>query len=98
MPSAAYGGRLAGALLLGFVTLVIAFVVFVFLLPYLMPLALGILILVVLFLVIWGVIYGAIIIGVAMYYFFKPTKTSRKDRGYSISKAREAGKRQKGKH
>lgn len=97
MPGAAYAGRLAGAVLLGLVTLVIAFVVFVFLLPYLIPLALGAGFLVLILLGIWGVTYMAAVVGAALYYIFRPMKVSRKDRGYSIDKAKEAGKRQKGK-
>jgi membrane protein implicated in regulation of membrane protease activity len=97
MPGLGYAGRLAGAALLGLVTLVIAFVVFVFLLPYIIPLALGTVFLVVIFLALWGLTYVAMIIGAVIYYFFRPMKVSREDKGYSISKAKESGKREKGK-
>jgi membrane protein implicated in regulation of membrane protease activity len=97
MPGAAYAGRLAGAVLLGLVTLVMAFVIFVFLLPYLIPMALGAGLLVLVLLAIWGITYLAAVIGAALYYIFRPMKVSREDKGYSIEKAREAGKRQKGK-
>jgi hypothetical protein len=97
MAGLGYAGRLAGAALLGIVTLVVAFVVFVFLLPYIIPLALGTVFLVVIFLALWGLTYLAMIIGAVIYYFFRPMEVSRKDKGYSIGKAEEAGKRQKGK-
>ncbi len=97
MPGAAYGGRLAGAFLLGLVALVIAFVIFTFALPYLLALALGTMLLVSVFVAIWAAVYGAMFIGAAIYYFFRPMKVSREDKGYSISKAKESGKRQKGK-
>ena len=97
MPDKAYAGRLAGALLLGLVTLVAAFLTFVFLLPYLLPLTLGTALLAVIFLALWGITYLAMIVGAAIYYFFRPMRVSRRDKGYSISQSREAGKRQKGK-
>lgn len=95
MPGAGYVGRLAGAALLGLVTLAIAFIIFVFLLPYLLPLALGVILLVVIFLIIWAVLYAAVFVGVALYYLFKPMKVSRQDKGYTIDKAKEAGRREK---
>jgi membrane protein implicated in regulation of membrane protease activity len=97
MPDKAYAGRLAGAVLLGLVTLVVAFIAFVFLLPYLLPLALGTALLALILLALWGITYAAAVIGAMIYYFFRPMRVSRKDKGYSIAKAEEAGKRQKGK-
>jgi membrane protein implicated in regulation of membrane protease activity len=97
MPGAGYFGRMAGAALLGLVTLVAAFVIFTFLLPYLIPLALGTLFLVLVFLAIWGITYAAVFVGVFIYYLFRPMKVSREDKGYSIEKAKESGKREKGK-
>lgn len=97
MPGTAYAGRLAGAVLLGLVTLVFAFIAFVFLLPYLLPMALGLGFLAVIFLSIWGIAYAAAILGAMIYYLFRPMRVSRRDKGYSISKAREAGRRQKSK-
>ena len=89
-------GRLTGAALLGFVTLVIAFVIFTFALPYLIPLAFGTFILVLIFLAIWGITYVAIFLGVALFYLFKPMKVEKREKGYSIEKSKEAGRRQKG--
>jgi hypothetical protein len=97
MPGAAYAGRLAGAVTLGIVTLIVAFVIFTFLLPYLIPLALGTIFLVIAFLALWGITYAAAVIGAMIYYFFKPMKVSREDKGYSIAKTKEAGRREKGK-
>ncbi len=96
MPDKAYAGRLAGALLLGLVTLVVAFLAFVFMLPYLLPLALGTALLAMVFLAIWGIAYMAMIVGAAIYYFFRPMRVSREDKGYTIAKAKEAGRREKG--
>jgi hypothetical protein len=103
MPGRAYAGRLAGAVLLGLVTFVIAFLIFVFTLPYLIPMApvvipfvTGTMALVLILLVIWGVTYAAAIVGAMIYYFFRPMEVSRKDKGYSIAKTKEAGRREKG--
>lgn len=89
--------RLTGAFLLGIVALIIAGFIFLFLLPFIIPLALGLIIVVLVFVLIWAVVYVAMVIGVAIYYFFRPMKFEKKDRGYSIAKAEEAGKREKGK-
>jgi len=92
-----YFFRLAGAFLLGIVALIFAGIAFLFLLPFIVPLALGTLILVLVFIFIWGIVYVAMVIGVAIYYFFKPMEFERKDKGYTIAKAEESGKREKGK-
>ena len=98
MPDAGYFGRMGGALLLGLLALAIAFIIFVFLLPYIIPLALGLLFVVLIFIVVWAVVWIAIAVGVGIYYFVRhPTEWSREDKGYIIRKAREAGRRQKGK-
>ncbi|MEE9322919.1 MAG: hypothetical protein V3U72_00080 [Candidatus Aenigmarchaeota archaeon] len=97
MAEKGYFLRLTGAFLLGIVALVFAGLAFLFLLPLLVPLAFGSLILVMVFIFIWGVIYIAMVIGVAIYYFFKPMRVEKVDKGYSIAKAEEAGKREKGK-
>ena len=96
MPGAGYFGRIAGAAALGFFTLVVAFLIFVFLLPYLIPLALGTFLLLAIFLVIWGVTFVSAFVGVVIYYFFRPMKVSKQDKGYSIEKSKESGKREKG--
>lgn len=97
MPGAGYTGRLAGAGLIGLVTLVAAFVIFTFLLPFIIPLALGTLFLVSVFLAIWGIAYAAVFVGVFIYYLFRPMEVSKQDKGYSIEKAKEAGRREKSK-
>ena len=89
--------RLAGAFLLGIVALIIAGLAFLFLLPLLIPLALGAFILALVFILIWAVVYVAMVIGVAIYYFFRPMTFEKKDKDYTIAKAKEAGRRQKGK-
>ncbi|NIO23181.1 MAG: hypothetical protein GTN38_04115 [Candidatus Aenigmarchaeota archaeon] len=89
--------RLTGAFLLGIVALIFAGFVFLFLLPFLVLPALGALVVVLVFILIWAVVYVAMVIGVGIYYFFKPMRFEEKDRGYSIAKAEEAGKREKGK-
>ena len=96
MPEKRYFLRMTGAFLLGIVALLVAGLVFLFLLPVLLPLAFGTLILVAIFLVVWAAVYVAMVIGVGIYYFFKPMKFEKKDKDYSIAKAEESGKREKG--
>lgn len=96
MPEKRYFLRLTGAFLLGIVALLVAGLVFLFLLPVLLPLALGVFLIVAVFMVIWAVVYVAMVIGVGIYYFFRPMKFEKKDKDYSIAKAEEAGKREKG--
>jgi membrane protein implicated in regulation of membrane protease activity len=96
MPEKRYFLRIAGAFLLGIFALVIAGIVFLLALPVLLPLALGGLVIALVFVLIWAIAYVAMVIGVAIYYFFKPMTYERKDRGYTIRKAKEAGRREKG--
>lgn len=96
MPEKRYFLRLTGAFLLGIVALLVAGLVFLFLLPVLLPLAIGAFIIISVFLVIWAAVYVAMVIGVGIYYFFKPMKFEKKDKDYSIAKTKEAGKRDKG--
>jgi membrane protein implicated in regulation of membrane protease activity len=96
MAEKGYFLRLTGAFLLGVVALIIAGLVFFLLLPVLIPLALGAFLIVAVFIAIWAGVYVAMVVGVAIYYFFKPMKFEKKDKGYSIAKAKEAGKREKG--
>lgn len=98
MPEKKYFARLGGALLLGLFALAIAFIIFVFLLPYIIPLALGALFIVLIFIAVWAVVYAAMVVGVGIYYFVRhPMKWEKEDKGYTIDKSREAGRRQKGK-
>jgi len=98
MPDKRYFLRLTGAFLLGIIALIIAGIAFFLLLPVLIPLALGALILAGVFIAIWAIVYVAMFIGVAIYYALTTsTEWVKKDKGYSIAKAKEAGKREKGK-
>jgi hypothetical protein len=96
MPTKKFFVKLAGAALLGAVSLLIAGIIFLLLLPYLLWIALGTILLIVVFLVIWGAVYACIYVGTAIYYVFKPMKVSKKKKGYSVAKAKEAGRRRKG--
>lgn len=96
MPEKKYFARLGGALLLGLLALAIAFIIFVFLLPYIIPLAMGTLLIILIFIVVWIVVYVAIVVGVGIYYFVKhPMKWEKEDKGYTIEKAEESGRREK---
>jgi membrane protein implicated in regulation of membrane protease activity len=97
MPEGRYFLRLGGAFVLGIIAIIIAVILFFLFLPWILAFAVGTIMLVFVLIVIWVIVYAAIFIGVAIYYFFKPMKVEKKDKGYSISKAKEAGKRQKGK-
>jgi len=95
MPEKRYFLKLTGAFLLGIIALVIAGIIFILIYPYLLVAAFGMFLLLVIFLAIWAAVYIAMVIGVTIYYLFKPMKVSKK-KGYSITRAREAGRRQKG--
>ncbi len=97
MPEKKYFLRLGGAFLLGAVALILAGLAFVVLLPYIIIAGITGLLLLVLFIAIWAFIYIAMVIGVGVYYLFKPMKVSEKKGRYTISSAREAGRRSKGK-
>lgn len=103
MPDLGYFGKLTGAALLGLVTLLLAAVAVFLLLPYivplfsvLMPFVQGVMLIIAAVLVIWAGLYVSAFIGVFIYYIFKPMKVEKKEKGYSISGAREAGRREKG--
>ena len=99
MPEGRYFFKLAGAALLGIVALAIAGILFVLTLPFWFALAVGVFaafILLGILLAIWAAVYMAMFIGVAIYYVFKPMKVSKKKKGYTVARAREAGRRQKG--
>ncbi len=97
MPGAGYFAGIIGAIILGLITLVVAGVIFFLALPYLAIIFVGGFMLLLAFLMIFMITYAALFIGVAIYYaVMHPMRVEKKDKGYSISKAREAGKRQKG--
>ena len=57
----------------------------------------GALLFVVAVVIIWIVLYVCAVIGVAVYYIFKPMQVSKKPGTYGLDKVKEAGKREKGK-
>jgi membrane protein implicated in regulation of membrane protease activity len=98
MPERRYFLRLGGAFFLGLFALAVAFIIFVFLLPYILLIAMGTLIIAAVFIAIWAIVYVAMVVGVAIYYFVRhPMKWEKEDKGYAIEKAKEAGRREKGK-
>lgn len=97
MPEKTYFLKLGGVLLLGLIALLIAFLLFIILLPLIVVTALGVILLAIVFIIIWAVIYIAMVIGAAIYYFFKPMEVSKKDKKYSVAKTKESGMREKGK-
>ena len=98
MPDKKYFAGLFGAFLLGLIALILAALAFIFILPLFVPLAvvfaMGI-VAVYVFIIVWGIFYFCMYIGVFLYYLGKPMKV-KKEGSYRISKAKEAGKRQKG--
>jgi len=102
VPPSKYFLKLGGAFLFGLVVTVIAAIVFVLGLPYILPflqsMATGIyyvLLAILIFVLIWAVVFGLAFLGVFIYYLFKPMKVSERPKGYTIKKAKEAGRRQK---
>ena len=103
MPNLGYFGKLTGAALLGFVTLLLAAVAVFLLLPYiiplfsvLMPFIQGVMLIIAAVLIVWMAVYISAFIGIFIYYIFRPMKVEKKEKGYSILGAREAGRREKG--
>ena len=103
MPEAAYFMKMTGAMVLGIVTLALSIVLALIVSPYIVPLLevlfpyLGGFVLVILSIVIvWAVLFLCAMLGVFIYYFFKPMKVNTKSKGYSMN-AKESGRRQKGK-
>ena len=102
MPGAGYFARMSGAVLFGLLALAIAFIALTFILPIVLPLIINFafwgFLLFLVFVALWGIVYLSLVVGIAIYYFVKhPMEWEKKDRGYSIDKTKEAGKRQKGK-
>ena len=103
MPDLGYFGKLTGAVVLGLVTLLLSALAVLVLLPYLIPLLsvllpflAGASLMVFAVLIIWTAVYISALIGIFIYYIFKPMNVKKRGKGYSISGAREAGKRRKG--
>lgn len=102
MPPPRYFLRLGGVFLFGLVVTIIAVVVFVLGLPFILPvlqsMATGIfyvLLVIIIFMVIWAAAFAFTFLGLFIYYLFKPMKVSERPKGYTIEKAKEAGRRQK---
>ncbi len=102
MPPPKYFLKLGGAFLFGLVVTLVAVIVFVLGLPYILPflrsMATGIcciLLAILIFMLIWAAVFGFTFLGVFIYYLFKPMKVSERPKGYTIKKAKEAGRRQK---
>ena len=102
MPPPRYFLRLGGAFLFGLVVTIIAAIVFVlghpYILPFLQSMATGIyyvLLVIFIFMLIWAAAFAFTFLGVFIYYLFKPMKVSERPKGYTIEKAKEAGRRQK---
>jgi len=97
MPNKWYIPKLAGLFLIGVVSLVIAAILFIMVSPILIPIAFGAFFFVLVFLAIWVFVYLCILIGAMVYFFFRPMQWEKEDKGYSLSKEKESGMRQKGK-
>ena len=102
MPPLKYFLKLGGAFVFGLVVTLIAVIVFVLGLPYILPflqsMATGIyyvLLAILIFMLIWATVFAFTFLGVFIYYLFKPMKVSERPKGYTIEKAKEAGRRQK---
>lgn len=97
MPEKKYFLKMGEFFAFGLLALAVAFILFVFLLPYLLLIAIGAFMIIAVFIAIWAVVYVAMIVGVGIYYFFKhPMEWEKVDKDYTIEKAEEAGRRQKG--
>jgi predicted membrane protein len=102
VPPPGYFSKLGGAFLFGLVVTLIAVIVFVLGLPYILPFLQSIvtgfyyvLFAILIFMVIWAAVFALTFLGVFIYYLFKPMKVSERPKGYTIKKAKEAGRRQK---
>jgi len=104
MPGKKYFLNLTGAVLLGIVTLVVAAVAVLLMLPLIMPFfaamlpfIAGALLVIVAIVVVWMLLYAAATVGVAVYYALAhPMQVNRESPPYDIGKVSESGLRQKG--
>ena len=94
---------MGGAVLLGLAVLAAAVVIFILAMPYILPFFMAMLpgmivvaVAIIAIIVIWAVLYFAALIGIAIITFFKnPAHVSNVDKGYTIGKSKEAGRREK---
>ena len=94
---------MGGAILLGLVTLIAAFIAVVLLAPFiipfialLFPFLVGAFLIAAAVFVVWAMLYVLALIGTVVYYFFRPMQVSKEPGKYSLGKVREAGMREKG--
>jgi len=97
MPGPAYLFRLNILVVFGIISLIISAFIFWLFLPVLIKLFAYTVIILGIFVVLWLLVYAAMILGAAVYYIFKPMELAKEEKKYSISKAVESGRRQKGK-
>ncbi len=98
MPTGKYLAKLAGAFAIGLASLVLAGVLFFFLIPLIVPVAFGSLFLIAVFIALWVIVYVSMIIGTAIVYLFRPMEISGEKKKYTMKemRIREAGRREKG--
>ncbi len=98
MPEKRYFVKLFGLFVIGILSLILAGIIFFFLMPLLIPLAillsLGVIALL-LFVLLWVFIYFMMFLATALYYLSKPMQVKQAG-SYTIKRAKEAGLRQKG--
>ena len=103
MPEKRFFLKLGGAFLLGLLTFLVSIFLLILFFPLIssfitsiFPWAVGSALVIISFFILWAIVYSITGIGVAIYYLFKPMKIKKKGK-YDIEKAKEAGRRQKGK-
>ena len=96
MAEADYFLKLGGILILGLLSIVIVFAVFIVLSPYVVGIGIPIIVMALMFLLIWLVIYIGLVIGAVIVYFFRPMQV-KSSGSYSIKQSKEAGRRKKSK-
>jgi type III secretory pathway component EscU len=104
MPNKKYFLTLGGSFLLGLAVIIISIILTFLLLPYITPFFMflapyvaGTALVIVIFIAIVIIVYFATMLGVLIQYLFKPVKVNKQAKGYSVSRIREAGLREKGK-
>ncbi len=104
MPDKKYFLGLGGSFLLGAAVIIVSLVLAWLLTPYLLPIFTGIfpyimeaILIIFIFIIILVAVYICTFLGVLIKYLFKPMEVSKKAKGYSIAKVKEAGLREKGK-
>ncbi|MBL7160536.1 MAG: hypothetical protein ISS93_01655 [Candidatus Aenigmarchaeota archaeon] len=96
MAEADYFLKLGGILILGLLSIVIVFAVFIVLSPYVVGIGIPIIVMALMFLLIWLVIYIGLVVGAVIVYFFRPMQVKSSGK-YSLEQSKEAGRRKKSK-